>query len=117
MSRGTEALPFRAESSHANEVGVSVVTFWEVALLSSKGRIAINRHPAVWRSDVLDLGIREFVLNGDIAIRSALLVDAHRDPADRFIMATAQFHQATLVTADHKILDWSGALSRLDVRL
>ena len=40
------------------------------------------------------------------------LVDFHRDPADRIIVATAlQGHQ--LVTEDRRILAWPGPLNRL----
>jgi hypothetical protein len=43
---------------------------------------------------------------------AATLVDFHPDPADRFITATALLHGATLVTADDRILRWSGTLQQ-----
>ncbi len=100
----------------ADRLCLSSVTFWEVALLSSKGRVALNTPPTAWRTAVLGMGVREYPLDGDVAIRSALLADLHRDPADRFIMATAIRHGATLVTADNDILAWAGPLPRLDAR-
>ena len=47
--------------------------------------------------------------------RGGLLPDLHGDPADRLILATAlEGHQ--LVTADVRLLDWPGAVRRLDAR-
>lgn len=115
---GTPRLGARSTAAIDQTLGrgaiyLSAVTFWEVALLAARGRLAING-PEAWRRAVLDLGVTELPLDGDVAIRSALLADAHRDPADRFIMATALVHRAMLVTADEKILAWPGPLDRLD---
>jgi len=53
----------------------------------------------------------ECPLNGEIALL-AVNLDLHRDPADRFIAATAIAHQATLVTADERLLAWKNPLKR-----
>jgi PIN domain nuclease of toxin-antitoxin system len=45
------------------------------------------------------------------------LLDAHKDTADRFIVATAIHHRAILVTADAHTLSWQGALSSQNARL
>ena len=44
------------------------------------------------------------------------LADLHRDPADPFFAASAGARNATLVTADEKLLAWNSALLRLDAR-
>ena len=38
----------------------------------------------------------------------------HRHPADRFIAATAVVSEATLATADQRILTWQANVERLD---
>jgi PIN domain nuclease of toxin-antitoxin system len=38
----------------------------------------------------------------------------HGDPADRFIVATAIVHDATLMTADAILLKWRNGLRRQD---
>lgn len=64
---------------------------------------------------MLDQGVVEIMVDGEIAVRAGLLPDVHGDPADRIIIATAlEGHQ--LVTADQRILDWPGSMSRLDAR-
>lgn len=51
-------------------------------------------------------------VDGNIGVRAAELTGFHGDPADRIIVATALGgHQ--LVTADRRILEWSGAVNRL----
>jgi PIN domain nuclease of toxin-antitoxin system len=41
----------------------------------------------------------------------------HDDPADRFIVATALTHGATLMTADERLLAWPHAMERHDARM
>jgi len=51
-------------------------------------------------------------MTGEIAILAGDLQDIHSDAADRFIVATAIVHDATLVTSDERLLGWQGALRR-----
>ena len=108
----------RAEVQRAWEsdaVGLSAISFWEMAMLRNKGRM---RHPddvAKWRQEQLHQGLIEIPVDGEIGIRAYNLADFHPDPADRIIVATAlEGHQ--LITADDRILRWPGDLSRLDAR-
>lgn len=99
----------------ASETAVSAITFWEVAMLRDKGRLALLVDIASWRVGLLDEGLIEIPVDGEVGIRAVGLLDFHADPADRLIVATAlRGHQ--LVTADQRILDWSGQLNRLDAR-
>ncbi len=98
-----------------DQVGVSAISFWEVAMLKEKGRLRLHGDVAQWRRELLEQGVIEIPVDGEIAIRAGSLPDVHGDPADRIIIATAlEGHQ--LVTADQRILDWSGSISRLDAR-
>ncbi len=92
---------------------VSAITFWEISLLQRKGRIEL---PEInnWRQSLLAMGLIEIALDGTVSILSNNLQDFHPDPADRFIVANAIQHNATLITADQRILDWNGSLKRLD---
>lgn len=95
---------------------VSTVSFWEVAMLVEKHRLKMQMSVSQWRKSLMDNGLKEINLTGDIAICSASLNNFHGDPADRMIVATAISLTATLCTADEKIIDWNQALTRLDAR-
>ena len=95
------------------EAAVSAITFWEVAMLHEKGRLAVLHDVASWRRTLLEEGLVEIAVDGEIGIRASELPGFHGDPADRIIVATAlEGHR--LVTADRRILEWPGHLSRLD---
>ncbi len=99
-----------------SELLVSAFSFWEVSMLMQKNRMDIEQDMSEWRDAVLDMGVREIALSGDIGILSTELDGLPADPADRIIVATALAREATLVTADARILDWRGTLDRHDAR-
>lgn len=103
------------EAWQSGDVAVSAISFWETAMLEARRRIELAIDVQSWRREQLGQGLTELAVNGELGIRAAGLVDFHRDPADRLIVATAlEGHR--LVTADHRILAWSGELQRLDAR-
>ena len=55
--------------------------------------------------------------DGRIGLLAATFDDLHRDPADRFIAATALGRDATLLTADEKLLARQSGLRRQDARI
>jgi len=101
----------------AGQVAVSAISYWETAMLVQRGRIVLPLPATEWRSELLQAGLREIVLDGRIGILASHLENLHRDPADRFIIATALQNQATLVTADENVLAWPSELLRQDARL
>lgn len=121
MDRNDEALGATARASieaawKADTVAVSAISYWEVAILTQRGRVALPVTVDAWRTDLLQAGIRELPVDGGLALLSTTLAGLHRDPADRFIVASALRHNATLITADAQILRWPGQLERLDAR-
>ena len=96
-------------------LAASAISFWEVAMLHEKGRIDLRQDTRAWRTRLIDDGLIEIPVDGDIAIRANELTDLPADPADRLIVATA-LGGHTLVTADERILSWSGRLRRVDAR-
>ena len=100
------------EAWQSSAVGVSAISFWEVALLKEKGRIRFPEDVGLWRQQQLAQGMVEIPVSGAIGIRAALLEEFPRDPTDRIIVATAlEGHQ--LITADERMLAWPGNLDRL----
>ncbi len=97
-----------------NQLAISAVSFWEIALLYAKARVDLRASPTDLRAELLDTGVFELPLTGDIALLAVALDDLHNDPADRFITATAIAHDATLMTADKRLLNWRHRLNRHD---
>ncbi len=95
------------------DMAVSAISFWEVERLRRKGRLRMSQPVDSWRRDLLEGGLQEIAVDGELGIRAAALVNLDADPADRLIVATA-LSAGTLVTADKKILDWDSDLARLD---
>jgi PIN domain nuclease of toxin-antitoxin system len=99
-----------------DEVAVSAFTFWEIAMLSTKGRLRLTATPSLVRQRALEHGIREIALTGDVGVNAASLPAFHGDPADRIIAATAMDIGAVLLTADDALLRWKGGLRTRDAR-
>jgi PIN domain nuclease of toxin-antitoxin system len=97
-------------------LAVSAVSFWEVAVLVERRRVELDRSIDRWHQDLLQSGLIEVPLDGRIAITAIGLPGLHGDPADRFIAATAILNEARLITADRRLLNWSGPLECLDAR-
>jgi PIN domain nuclease of toxin-antitoxin system len=100
-----------------DQLAVSVISFWEITLLIAKRRVRSIDSAAETRDFILRAGIGELPLTGEIAILAGELDSLHGDPADRFIAATAIRHDATLVTADEKLLRWRHSLRRQNAKL
>ena len=92
---------------------VSAISFWEATMLAERDRISLPTSPERWRANWLRAGLVEIPIDGWIALQSCQLTNFHRDPADRFIVATALDRNLPLMTADKKILEWEGTLNRL----
>jgi PIN domain nuclease of toxin-antitoxin system len=50
-------------------------------------------------------------MTSEIALRALDFFELHTDPADRFIEATVIVHDAALMTADEKPLNWASTSS------
>ena len=101
------------EALGKDDLAVSAITFWEVAMLVRKQRLAIAMALHQWRRDLIAGGVRELPLDGRVGPMAADL-ELHRDPVDRFIAATATLNEATLATADQRLLSWQAKVERLD---
>ena len=75
-------------------------------MLVAHRRIELDITVAAFRDQVLDIGIAELPIDGEIAIAAAELPDRHKDPADRLLVATATTNGLTLLTADDVLLEW-----------
>jgi PIN domain nuclease of toxin-antitoxin system len=96
---------------------VSAISFWEIGMLIQKGRFELPEGLPAWRREVLDRGLVEIEVDGEIGMTAGLLTYERGDPADRLILATAICSGATLLTADRLILGWDGPFTSQDARV
>jgi PIN domain nuclease of toxin-antitoxin system len=100
------------KAARDGQLVISAISFWEIALLIKKGRMRRPNSVGELRHQLLSSGAAELPLTGEIAISAGELEGLHNDPADRFIAATAIIHEATLMTADERLLRWRHPLPR-----
>lgn len=94
-----------ALTDRRNEIWLSPISVWEVALLCDKGRLTIRGSlQAVIERARSEQAFREAPLNIEVALETGRLRLPHRDPADYFLAATARVFGLTLVTADETLL-------------
>ena len=98
-------------------VAVSAATFWELEVKRRKSRTNLPTMPPVkdLRSAVLERGLLEVAVSGDLWVDAVSLLDEafHPDPADQLIVATAIRHEWELATMDRRITDWARRTNRL----
>ena len=86
-----------------NELWLSPVSTWEALLLNAKGRIRLQGNVREWVAEATK-HLREAPLTHEIVVAAQELPLSHTDPADRFLAATAEVLELTLVTADQRLL-------------
>ena len=88
-----------------NELWLSPISLWEVLTLCQKQRLTLYPNPQAWITNALDaVPMREAQITYQVAQETARVQLPHRDPADRFLVATARVFDLTLVTADQNLL-------------
>lgn len=83
-----------------NDIFVSAITGWEIAVKRAKGRITAPRNLGAL---VEERGFIHLPLTFHHAERAGDLPMHHRDPFDRFLIAQAQAEGLVLVTRDARI--------------
>ena len=85
-----------------NELWLSPISTGEALTLHSKGRVDLGKNLHEWLRRAT-VGTREAPLTHEIAV-AARELPLHRDPADRFLAATALVLGLVLATADQRLL-------------
>lgn len=86
-----------------NELWLSPISTWEVLTLNAKGKIRLHGDLSEWVAQAT-APFREAPLTHEIALAARQLALTQQDAADRFLAATAQVLDLTLVTADASLL-------------
>ena len=106
--REPAASGLREAYADGGTLAVSPMTAWEVAMLASKGKIALSLAPEVWFARFCALpGVTLAELPPKVLIESCGLPGAPpADPVDRILAATARAFGYTLVTRDRHLLTY-----------
>lgn len=87
---------------------ISAITIWELGMLFQKDRIRISGPPMQWINNAIQTsGVQITPLHPEISISSSYLRGSPpNDPADRMIIASTQFLNGRLISADSRIIDY-----------
>lgn len=96
-------------SDPASERYLSSISIWEVTVLLEKKRIELHEEFAKWFVKIVeDLDLQEIGLGWQAVHEMRYIIPNHKDPADRFLAATAITNDLTLVTADTGLMNVPG---------
>jgi PIN domain nuclease of toxin-antitoxin system len=88
---------------------LSAVSIWEAIVLLEKRRIRFGADfGESFKLSKLELSLIEIPLNWEVAHELRFTLLDYRDPADRFLVATAKVYDLTLVTADERLMSVPG---------
>ncbi len=87
----------------ADTVWVSAISAWEISLKVARETLELPLEPGAWFDRAMDHHhLSLAALDVNVLVAANALPWHHRDPADRFIIATARSLGAAVVTADQK---------------
>ncbi|WP_257255171.1 type II toxin-antitoxin system VapC family toxin [Endozoicomonas sp. SESOKO3] len=86
------------------ELACCDISMWEISMLLAKKRLTLSVDISSFLKDVISANrLTVLPISPEIAKLSISSCFSHKDPADRFIGATAIYYQAYLVTCDSKL--------------
>jgi PIN domain nuclease of toxin-antitoxin system len=84
---------------------LSPISIWEALLLIEKKKLEMHEDFAKWYARTAeDLTLEEAAVTWKVVHEMRSILPNHRDPADRFLAATAISYDLILVTADQKLM-------------
>ena len=85
----------------------SSISIWEIARKVKAGELEIPVSPTLFAAMLVkQYGMKELPLDNAVMLRSSALPEIHKDPADRFIIATALLNDCVVVTGDHRFSEY-----------
>jgi PIN domain nuclease of toxin-antitoxin system len=96
-----------------NELVFSVVTLWEVAIKSARGRDDFQVDARLLRRTLLNNGYEELPITGEHAVVVASLPPLHKDPFARVLVAQSMVEGITLLTSDPLVAQYPAPVRRV----
>jgi PIN domain nuclease of toxin-antitoxin system len=95
----------RTITDPANVCYLSPISIWELIVLLEKRRVEINQDFGRWfEQSRVYFDLKEAPLDWKVVHEVRFVMLRYKDPADRFLAATARAYDFTLVTADERLL-------------
>ena len=93
--------------NEASAVYVSAITSFEIGLKHKSGKLVLPVPPREWFEQIVRHHAISIVdIDTNICLRSTELPEIHKDPCDRFIIATALIWELPVVTADRRFEEY-----------
>ena len=85
----------------------SSISIWEVARKVKGSELELPVSPTLF-ADMLvkQYGMKELPLDNAVMLRASALPEIHKDPADRFIIATAFLNNCIVATGDRRFPEY-----------
>ena len=100
---GDPALPKEAEQairSEANDAYVSMVSFWEIGLKHSIGKLPLRMTLDAFFNTITEASFQILALEQPHIVAASALPLHHRDPFDRMLIGQAKHERMQLITVD-----------------
>ncbi len=91
----------------ASQLYISAISAFEIGRKYRQDKLELALEPEPWFDQMIaNYDLIVIPLTIPICLAATALPMFHKDPADRFIIATAKLHQWPIVTADPKFKDY-----------
>ena len=111
LASGSDRLSAEARDRirRAPEVYYSPISAWEIAQKVAHGELTLPDPPLAWMEGLTErYQLTAIPLSLPVFVKSTELPPHHKDPADRFIIATALIRGIPVVTTDRRYKDYGG---------
>lgn len=93
--------------NNAPVVFIASISGFEIGLKHRAGKLLLPTPPIKWIREILSHHQIDIIdLNLDISLKATELPPIHKDPCDRFIIATALVKELPVVTADQRFAEY-----------
>jgi PIN domain nuclease of toxin-antitoxin system len=109
LATGDERLSRKARAviRDAELLCFSSISIWEIARKVKSGELEIPISPTLFTDMLIkQYSMKELPLDNAVMLRSSALPEIHKDPADRFIIATALLNDCVVVTGDRRFPEY-----------
>jgi len=95
---------FAAIDATNNEIFLSAVSAWEIAIKYAKGLLTLPEEPRVFvPACIADDGLSPLPVEVTHALQAGALPRIHKDPFDRLLVAQSQLEGLPILTSDARI--------------